>query len=191
VWHDMMAVRISGGQSKGRSLKVGRGSTIRPTTGFVRSSLFSILNPYLADANILDLFAGSGALGIECLSRGAGHTDFVEVNPEHCRILRENLRELCLLDRVTVYRGRVEQVVKRLVGKYDIIFMDPPYEMHALDALVDRIMEKGLLTQKGKVVVERPREFVPPKIWYGLSLIRQRAYGNTVISIYQNSEGLW
>lgn len=187
----MMAVRISGGRSKGRTLKVGRRSTVRPTTGFVRSSLFSILNPYLADTKILDLFAGSGALGIESLSRGAAHTDFVEVNSEQCRVLRENLRELSLLDRATVYRGRVEQIIMRLVGKYDIIFMDPPYQRDSLDGLVEKITERGLLAANGKVVVERPREFIPSPIWGRLSLARQRGYGNTIISIYEDSEGLW
>lgn len=121
-------MRIVAGEWRGRRIKAPADDRVRPTADRVREAWMSIVNPYLLGARVLDLFAGSGALGLEALSRGADSTDFVELNAKSLRTLRENIETLDAGDRATIHRGDAVKFVQTLeVDRYDVAFADPPY----------------------------------------------------------------
>jgi 16S rRNA (guanine966-N2)-methyltransferase len=130
-------VRIVAGEFGGRRLVVPRDGRVRPTADRVREAWMSILAPELPGARVLDLFAGSGALGLEALSRGATHATFVELAPASLEALRGNIEALGVGGRVTVRRGDALRFAQGLgAGEYDVAFADPPYTADAADRLV-------------------------------------------------------
>lgn len=175
-------MRIVGGVCKRRSLKVpARG--VRPTRGLIREAVFNVLGDRIMDRDVLDIFAGSGALGIEALSRGARHCTFIEKN---ARALRANIAGLALRDRTTVLTADFRPALRRLKGRsFGIIFADPPYNMHYARPALEMIARCGLLAEEGLIVVEHaPRdEIVAPD---GLAVTRQKKYGNTTISYVEH-----
>ncbi len=124
-----MSLRIIGGTFKGRLLKAPTGPLARPTMSMMRKSVFDICQSYIEDSHFLDLFACSGAMGIEALSRGASHATFVEKDKKTLSLLLENIKTLGLEKQSTVLSGDVFSVVKRLPSVYDIIYIDPPYPL--------------------------------------------------------------
>lgn len=166
-----------------------RGMLTRPTPDRVREALFSILGD-ITGARVLDLYAGTGALGIEALSRGAASATFVENGKPALDALRENLQKLGLGGVSTVLALRVEQLPKRpapsLDQRFDLVFADPPYEMvrdgRAARAL-SGVAEAPLLTEDARVVVEHGASDRPPAL-SGLHLESTRSYGDTAISFY-------
>jgi len=174
-------MRVIAGTARGVPLKAPAGAALRPTSDLIRGALFDILGQFFdADTKVLDLYAGSGALGIEALSRGAGWADFVEQEPRCCTAIRENLMAAGLQARAKVYCLSVARAVPRLPGPYDIIFMDPPYALPADLSLVTSLMERG-----ARIVLEHSRRTSPPREESGLILARQRRHGDTVISIFE------
>ena len=130
-------MRIVAGEFGGRRLVVPRDGRVRPTADRVREAWMSIVAPELPGARVLDLFAGSGALGLEALSRGAAHANFVEIAPASLEALRGNIDALGVGERATVHRGDALRFVQGLdAGAYDIAFADPPYNVDAADRLV-------------------------------------------------------
>jgi 16S rRNA (guanine966-N2)-methyltransferase len=130
-------MRIVAGEFGGRRLRVPRDARVRPTADRVREAWMSILAPELEGARVLDLFAGSGALGLEALSRGAAHTTFVELASGSLVALRANIESLDVANRTTVRRGDALRFVRDLTpGAYDLAFADPPYSTDAADRLV-------------------------------------------------------
>jgi len=146
-------MRVIGGEAKGRRLHSPVGKATRPLTDRVRESLFSALAARVPGARVLDLFAGTGSIGLEALSRGAASAVFVESNRVALEALRRNLDAVGLGGLVVA--GTVEQHVDRLEGPFDLVFVDPPYPMSDDD--VGRILEAtaGLLTDDGIIVVHR------------------------------------
>ena len=182
-----MAVRVGGGQMRGRVLKIARGSTTRPSSGRIRSALFSMLASRVSEASVLDLYAGTGALGIEALSRGAAHVDFVEQGSRECATLRANLASLGFATQARVHRMPVDRALSVLSGPYDLVLMDPPYAQDALSPLLERV--ESLLVEEGAVVAEHDRrQSLPPAVG-GLERMTERAYGDTVLSIYRRLGG--
>ena len=190
-----MAVRVGGGQIRGRVLKVTRGSATRPSSGRVRNALFSMLDSRVAGASVLDLYAGTGALGIEALSRGAAHVDFVEQDDRECATLRDNLASLGYATQAQVHRMPVARALtsftlslsKGLSGPYDLVLMDPPYAQDALAPLLERI--ESLVAEDGTVVAEHDRRQSLPATAGALERVTERAYGETVLSIYRRLGG--
>ncbi len=178
-----MAVRVGGGQVRGRVLKVARGSATRPSSGRVRNALFSMLSSRLSGASVLDLYAGAGALGIEALSRGAAHVDFVEQGGRECTALRANLDSLGLAAQARVHRMTVDRALSVLSGPYDLVLMDPPYAQDALPPLLERI--EPLVADDGTVVAEHGRRQSLPSVVGRLARVTERAYGETTLSIYR------
>ena len=192
-------VRITGGALKGRALKVYSGGEVRPTSDKVRQALFNILrhrfNADFQGARALDLFAGSGALGLELLSRGASAICFVEADHKTARVLQENVKVACSalnaqLDEgerppeVTVLTQRVEVALKRPPPlPFDVVLMDPPYAMGAEVELLKSLTE-AWLSEGGYVMIEHAKRnlFEPPEGW---RLELRRAYGDTLISVCQ------
>ena len=153
-------MRIIAGEWRGRPLKAPAGMATRPTTDRAREAWMSIIQPSLDGAQVLDLFAGSGALGLEALSRGAAHATFVEDDPKDITALRQNLATLRAEDRATVVRGDAVRFVRELgAGSFDIAFADPPYEMGLATAVVDGWLEVAFAHILG--IEHSPRESLP------------------------------
>jgi 16S rRNA (guanine966-N2)-methyltransferase len=186
-----MGLRIIAGQARGRALKVLPQAGVRPTLELVRGALFSILAPYLKDARVLDLFAGTGALGIEALSRGAAHATFVESHPRQCALLRAGLQELGFADRAQVLCSRVERAIQSLAGPYDIILLDPPYAYPRLGGILEQLASSPLAGQDGVVAVEHSRRHPLAASYGALALVKERSYGETRLSLYQHGGAPW
>ena len=187
-----MTVRITGGVHRGRRLRLPRSANLRPTSDRVRSAVFSILGvDRLQDAPALDLYAGSGVLGLEALSRGAGGAVFVESDARRCRHIRDALEALGLTDRGSVHNGKVERILGTLTsGGFRVVFADPPYALTDWRPLMRLLNRAGLLAEGAVVVAEHRHDTGLADEYGGLALLTRRRYGDTAISIYEKGEGL-
>ncbi len=184
-------MRIIGGSAKRRSLKSPAASLgVRPILGRIKKSLFDILRPRLADAQFLDLYAGSGSVGIEALSRGAASATFVDQNPNCLSIIRQNLSRLQLFARARVVRANATQQLTHLGGPFDLIFMGPPYHDAKWNALtltgptLDAIARAHILKPGGWVVGQHHAKepAVQDPRW---KLFRQEHYGDSRLSFFE------
>jgi 16S rRNA (guanine966-N2)-methyltransferase len=180
-----MSVRVIGGDAKGRLLKSPTGQQTRPTSNLVRSAIFSMLEPYLDAARVLDLFSGTGALGVEALSRGADWVDFFESDARQCSAIKENLKSLDYSAYGQVHRARAERAATMVAGPYDVILLDPPYSYDQLERLLEGIGESALSQPGCIVAVEHSHRQDLPLEVDGLRLIKQRRYGETMVTVYQ------
>ena len=178
-------MRIIAGSAKGHLLKVPK-EVSRPTTDRVRESVFGTLFAVIGGARVLDLFSGSGALGIEALSRGATSCTFVEQNRGASRVIEENLKKTGLVNGRVIQR-EVGVFLKGDRGKYDLIFADPPYADGLSDPARDLVALDGWeqwLARDGFLVIEREAIGDLPEP-HGLELVKQRDYGRSRIAIYR------
>lgn len=176
-------MRIISGLARGRRLKTLPGLATRPTADRVKEALFNVLGSRCAGTRVLDLYAGSGALGLESLSRGAREAVFVDQSPTACAVIAENIRRTGLgpgvVRRQTVYRYLIQAA--RAGETFDIIFLDPPYEQGMIGQTLKQLEAAAILSQEGLVVAERSRrEPLPPL--EALLTVREDAYGDTVLS---------
>lgn len=175
-------MRIIAGKYRGRVLAQFRGKEIRPTSDRVKESLFQILSARLAGARVLDLFCGSGALGIEALSRGAKYAVFNDLSAESLALCKKNLAavgeqgELHCLD--------YKSCLKTVSGKFDLIFSDPPYLSDFTEEILRLVAERELMRENGLVICESEREETAPSGW---DLYDFRSYGRTKIAMFQRS----
>jgi 16S rRNA (guanine966-N2)-methyltransferase len=177
---------VIGGELGGRRLRAPRGALTRPTSDRVREALFMALEP-LAGVKVVDLFAGSGALGIEALSRGAIEVDFAEPSAAARRVLLRNLAELGIADRATVWDLSLPRGLKRLAPRLeaaDLVLMDPPYGGHLARATLVALGEGMRLSPAVRVVVEHHRRDDMPEASGCLGRVRERRYGETVVTTY-------
>lgn len=181
-------MRVIAGRFGGRTLTAPRGLATRPTSDRVREALFSALGP-VAGAAVLDLFAGTGALGIEALSRGADRATFIENARPALAVLRDNLASLGLADHTQVIAQPVERALAasglgRLEGPWDLVFLDPPYaKLAEVPAAVAWLVHGGALAEAARVVVEHASRDAAPEL-PGLKPRPSRTYGDTAITIY-------
>jgi 16S rRNA (guanine966-N2)-methyltransferase len=174
-------VRIVSGRWRGRKIVAPRDDRVRPTGDRVREAWLSIVNPYLPDANVLDLFAGSGALGLEALSRGAHHVDFVELAPASLAAIRANAASLGAGEAAIVHRADALDFVRPLsAGAYDVAFADPPYDLGLATQLAELWLAVPFATLLG--IEHRVNEMLP-----GNGDVRR--YGGTAITLYTRVEG--
>ncbi|MFU8795801.1 MAG: 16S rRNA (guanine(966)-N(2))-methyltransferase RsmD [Dehalococcoidia bacterium] len=177
---------VTGGSAKGTRLKTLPRRSIRPTTSVVRHSVFSLLESRAADwGRVLDLYAGSGALGIEALSRGAGWADFVDQRKSCCDIIRANLEKIGERQRAHVYCCSVSKAISFLSDHYDIVFMDPPYSDPSVGVALTGLARSSLLAENATVVLCHSNRLVTNPEYDGLRLVTRRRHGDTHISIYQ------
>jgi 16S rRNA (guanine966-N2)-methyltransferase len=176
----MSNLRVAGGEARGRRLKSPKG--IRPTQGMVKEAIFNLIGPGIADVHVLDLFAGSGALGIEALSRGASGVTFVDREPRGLAILRQNLDTLDLKERAHVVRGDVVRWLENSpdeIKRAGIVFMDPPYD----DVVLDRALKViDSVVSGATVIAEHSRRQELPALGR-LHVDRQRRYGDTMVTV--------
>ena len=176
-------MRITGGFLKNQSLKTPKGNTTRPTTEKLRQSVFNICQHHIEKAQFLDLFAGSGAMGIEALSRGAIGATFIEKNPLAIKILRENLHDLDLSPLSTLYAGDVLTLIKILKGKsFDLIYIDPPYEKGLAEKTLALVDSLHLLHVGGLLFLEESGHKEPIfSELIDLEVKKKRKLGNTFL----------
>lgn len=193
-------MRVIGGSARGRSLRAppkvkpargraGSQGETRPTSDLVRGVIFDMLDALGADyTRVLDLYAGTGALGIEALSRGDGDADFVERERAAAAIVRENLAITGFTSRGRVYVLTVEQAIRRLSGPYTLVLADPPYYDEGASAAVEAAASSPLVSDATVFVFEHHRSVPTPAAVGALPLYRSRRHGDTVVSIYAGEE---
>ena len=178
-------MRVITGKARGVNLKTPEGLQTRPTTDRVKEALFSVIQFDIPGANVLDLFGGTGQLGIEALSRGAKRAVFVDESDKACRLIRENLRRTRMEQEGTVVRGDYLAYLGRCAEKFDIIFLDPPYAEVFLENALKRITEIDILQSGGIIVTERPLGKDLPFEFEGYARSKDYKYGNTLITLYR------
>ena len=164
----------------------GRQTDLRPTMGRVLGAMFSMLGPAGPDGmRVLDLFAGTGALGIEALRRGAVYCDFVEIDAKRCTAIRQELERLGFEERGKVHRGDAESLWSQLAGNYDLIFIDPPYKSEAYGPVLEHIGSDPELTNENSIVFAEHSSKASLNERYGLlSRTTVRKYGDTGLSVF-------
>jgi 16S rRNA (guanine(966)-N(2))-methyltransferase RsmD len=180
-------VRVIAGKAKGLRLETPTGARIRPTLDRVREALFSILTPRLDGARFLDLFAGTGANGIEALSRGVGTATFVDSHPDSIAVIERNLERSGLAQRAECVRLLLPQGLPRLARgreSYDIVFADPPRAFDEFHQLLSQLDATNLLTEGGSVIFEHGTEALVPDAVEPWCRFRHTQYGNTCLSFY-------
>ena len=182
-------MRIIAGEFRSRRLKAPEGMDTRPTADRVKEALFSILGSRVISARVLDLYAGSGALALEALSRGAKSAVLVDCGARACPVIQENIDALGCGGRAKLLRMKDTAAIAALAKQgaaFDLIFLDPPYRMDTAPVCAALIRE-GLLSEGGLIVAEHARE-TPPKVLPPLSLLDRREYGAAGLSLYSVSE---
>jgi 16S rRNA (guanine966-N2)-methyltransferase len=185
-------MRVAGGNEKGRRLAGAVSSGTRATTERVRAAIFNILNPdQYQDGRVLDLFAGTGSLGIEALSHGAGWADFVEWDRQQSAVISRNLETTGFASQSHVHRTDVLQALQTLPGHYDLVLLDPPYKMGGLDNLMEKIASQSGLVVDGGVVIAGHSKREDLKERYGpLRLTSHRQYGDNVVDLFVYEQDL-
>ena len=176
-------MRVIAGKAKGIQLKTPEGMLTRPTTDRVKEALFSILQFDLPGTRVLDLFGGTGQLGIEALSRGAKEAVFVDAREEACRLIRENLKRAGFTGQVV--RGDYLTYLDQCREKFDIIFLDPPYAEVFLENALNRITEIDILQSGGIITTERPLGKELPWDFPGYDRSRDYKYGKILLTFYR------
>ncbi len=179
-------MRVIAGKAKGHKLKAPKRTATRPATDLVRGAIFSILETTTNDwAQVLDLFAGSGALGIEALSRGAGWVDFVEHEPRCCDIIRQNLEKTKLGAQAHIYCCNVAKALSFLNKEYSIILMDPPYSNSSIGSLIAQLATSKLVRTNSIVVVTHSPHLPLKSTYATLNLTKEHRHGDSCIAVYQ------
>ncbi len=178
-------MRVITGSARGVQLKTPEGMQTRPTTDKVKEALFSIIQFDIPGAKVLDLFGGTGQLGIEALSRGASAATFLDHSEAACRLIRENLRRTRLESKAKVIRGDYMEYLSRCREQYDIILLDPPYAEVFLENALKRIAEIDILQSGGIIVAERPLGKELPWDFEGFTRSRDYKYGTILLTLYR------
>lgn len=181
-------MRVVSGSAKGRPLKAVPGTGTRPTTDKVKEALFSMIGPYFDGGTALDLFAGSGGLGIEALSRGVDKAVFVDLEPKSIETIRANLKATKLEDQAAVYRNDAGRALKALAKRgtrFDLVFLDPPYRMKNGDELMQTMHDLELLEPEATIVLEYESKYEYPQQFGPFEQTRKSVYGETAVSIYR------
>ncbi|GJL57633.1 MAG: rRNA methyltransferase [Nitrospirales bacterium] len=182
------SIRIVAGQFKGRTIPTLPGRTTRPTSQRAREALFSILGGQIQDATVVDLFAGTGAVGLEALSRGATKALFVEQNPLAGASIQRMLTQLkvCSSSRVLIEDVALAIQNSILVGwrPFDMIFMDPPYRLPNVQQILHQLEEADVIASTGRIIYEHFHKTTPPIPLGKWSLLRTARYGDTALTFY-------
>jgi 16S rRNA (guanine966-N2)-methyltransferase len=184
-------MRVTGGMVRGRRLASVQGQDIRPTSDKVREAIFSLLGQDVSDTKVLDLFAGTGSLGIEALSRGAQWVLFIDSSQRAVRLIRQNLERCGLSGRGFILKKDLNKGLPwrnpLLKEKMDLVFMDPPYRKGMIAPLLEALSERQVLSSLSVVVAETSKTERLPHHVGELRLVKERRYGDTRIHIFATS----
>lgn len=177
-------MRIIGGKAKGRLVTTLKNNNIRPTGAKVREAIFNIIALYIEDSVFLDGFAGSGAVGIEAISRGAKKCVFVDNNQASINIIKKNIKNTGIDDASIVIKDNFFNFIKQNKYNFDIIFLDPPYAMDGVCDIVLKVQQAGILKAGGLLIIEHEGGiFINP--CENMALTKQKKYSDTTVSIYE------
>jgi len=180
-------MRVIAGSHRGRRLSGPEGTTLRPTSDKVREAIFSILGDHVPGGRFLDLYAGTGAVGIEALSRGAAAVTFVESDPTAVQLLQKNLQTCQLLNHAQIHVGQASAFLQRndwWGGPYDVLFADPPYAaLDEVDILI-QAWKPGLLSEHAAMMIEQDSRATLPASIDHATLLRRYQYGDTALYLY-------
>ncbi len=180
-------MRVISGTARGCRLQPVKGMATRPTTGRVKENIFNLIQDHIRGMEVLDLFAGTGQLGIEALSRGAAHCDFVEHAGPAYNILNRNIDSARVRERAGIHRMDASDFIKRTAGKqYKLIFLDPPYGGGILENALILIERFDILASDGIIVCECA---AGDRFSHGFGVLRERRYGATIITLLRHREG--
>ena len=183
-------MRVIAGVHKGRRLRPPTGLYVRPTSERVREALFSILGAYVEQAHVVDLYSGTGAIGLEALSRGAAHVVFVEHQPSSLQLLRENLKRCGNPAECTVIASEVRRAFQNsdllTWAPFHIVFADPPYYTpEEIEPLLSILSNQVLLAESGLVILEHPTRITIPQQIENIRQFRQARYGDTSLTFFK------
>ena len=178
-------MRVITGKARGIALKTPNGSATRPTADRVKEAMFSIIQFDIPTARVLDLFGGTGQLGIEALIRGAAYAVFVDEKEDACKLIRENLNRTRMMNDARVIRSDYSAFLKNCTDRFDIILLDPPYAEVFLENSLKMITEIDILQSGGIIVTERPQGKKLTMEFSGYSRSRDYKYSNTILTIYR------
>ena len=176
-------MRIISGTCKGRKLFSPEGTRLRPTGDKVKGAVFSMIRDYLENSTVLDLFAGTGNLGLEALSRGATKCYFCDNSPDSIRLLKKNINLCAMSAKSEIIFGGFDKALSSVAERLDLIFLDPPYDKHLYLTSLELIRDTGALERNGIVVVEYQADSVMPDFIEGFIRLRERHYGRTRIAL--------
>lgn len=181
-------MRVVSGSAKGRPLKSVPGEKTRPTTDKIKEAIFNIINPYIKEGTVLDLYAGTGALGIEALSRGMNKAIFVDHDRVSIEIIKKNLIICDFLEKSEIYRNDAIRALKALVKRkiqFDLAFLDPPYKINNYNTVLKIFSDNNMISKEGIIVIEHDVKASMQECSNFYTLIKNVDYGNTGISIYK------
>lgn len=184
-------MRVISGIAKGHRLKAVPGRGTRPTSDRVKEAIFSMVGPYFDNEVVLDLFAGTGSLGIEALSRGCKKAVFVDRKRESIATIRNNLDSTGLAEAAECYQMTADRAIKWLQKQrmsFNLLFIDPPYRLKEMDELLLAMVQGGIVRSGATIVLEHDKEHEYPEQVQALSLTKQAVYGNTALSLYSMKE---
>jgi len=183
-------MRVIAGNARGIKLDTIEGMATRPTTDRVKEALFSMIHNELYNTVVLDLFSGSGSLGIEAASRGANKVTLVENSKKCIEIIKKNVQKTKLSGKIEVVQQEAERylALQSATECYDFIFMDPPYLKGFIEPLLETIDEKKLLAFDGKVIIEHDMKDVLQEAYGELLLDKKKKYGKTAVSVYRRNQ---
>jgi len=180
-------MRIITGKFKGRSLTIPKTDKVRPTSDRTKESIFSVIaaRRYFDNLHVLDLFAGSGNLGIEAISRGAVHCTFVDDEPIHINHIKKTAASFDIEKSIQALAMDTQHFLDKHSGQFDLIFADPPYDYYAMQELPDLILQKNILAEDGWLILEHDKhnDFAEHP-----NCVFSKAYGRTIVSIFTLSE---
>lgn len=181
-------MRIISGSARGTILLSPAGEEIRPTSDRAKETLFNIVMPKVRDAKVLDLYSGSGALGLEALSRGAQQAVFVDASAVSLNLARKNAMKTRLQERSIFFQGKIpEELGKVPKGPYDLIFADPPYEQGYAQLLLEKIVKEKFLSVDGWMILEHEKSEILPELILPLVRFREKQIGKAKFSFYKYS----
>ena len=180
-------MRIISGSRRGHKLLEFSGQDVRPTTDRVKESIFNIIQGFVTDARVLDMFCGSGALSFEALSRGAAEAVCLDIDTRSIDIIRKNAAALKFEDKCEILNTSCFDYISRSKLKFDIIFLDPPYNKGFIEPALEKIVKNDVLSDDGIIMLESDGTDFHGEV-EGLVIYRQRKYGRTYITVYKKDE---
>jgi len=183
-------MRVSAGTVKGHKLRSSQGMVLRPTGMKVKEALFNVLGDQVKEATFVDFFAGTGNIGIEALSRGADHVEFVEKHAPSVKLLKDNLKACGLSQKAAVYTMDAITFLKmaqKWSKHFDIVFADPPYHGPLAERFLRHLGKSDMITKRTIVIIEHFHKIPLPEKTHGLSLVKHYRYGDTLLSIYKRN----
>lgn len=177
-------MRIVAGKYGGRPLKTLAGQTTRPTSGKVRGAIFSMIGPYFSGGRVLDLYAGSGGLAIEALSRGMDEAVLVERDRKAQAIIQDNIKMTKEEERFQLLKMPAEQALLQVSGPFDLVLLDPPYAKEEIVKTIEALCQRDLLTEEVMVVCETDKQVDLPEEIAALGIWKQKIYGISKVTVY-------